>query len=98
LVLLSLGNAQDYCIGRIGRGRVCLLHRGLCDVAKHERQKVEVKEPMIHIMTPATKQTKFAAYETPALAVDLLTDPQYADLIREQHPVAEWNHILLVIK
>jgi hypothetical protein len=53
---------------------------------------------MIHIMTPATKQTQFAAYETPALPVDLLTDLQYADLIREQHPVAEWNRILLAIK
>jgi hypothetical protein len=25
-------------------------------------------------MTPATKQTKFATYPAPALAVDLLTD------------------------
>jgi hypothetical protein len=91
-------NAHDYCLGCIGRDRVCLLQKGLCDVAKHERHKVEVKEPMIHIMTPATKQTKFAAYETPDLAVDLLTDLQYADLIREHHPVAEWNHILLAIK
>jgi hypothetical protein len=31
------------------------------------------------------------------LAVDLVTDLQYADLIREQHPVAEWNRILLEI-
>jgi hypothetical protein len=53
---------------------------------------------MIHIMTPETKQTKCAAYGTPALAVDLLMDLQYADLIREQHPVAEWNSILLAIK
>jgi hypothetical protein len=98
LVLLSPGNAQDYCLGRIGRDRICWLQRGLCDVAKHEQQKVEVNEPIIHIMTPATKQTKFAAYETPALAVDLLTNLQYADLIREQHPVAEWNRILLAIK
>jgi hypothetical protein len=98
LLLLSLGNAQDYCLGRIGRDRVCLFQKGLCDVVKHERQKVEVKEPMIHIMTPATKKTKFAAYETPALAVDLLTDLQYADLIQEQHRVVEWNHILLAIK
>jgi hypothetical protein len=35
LVLLSPGNAQDYCLGRIGRDRVCLLQRGLCDVEKH---------------------------------------------------------------
>jgi hypothetical protein len=98
LVLISPGNAQDYCLGRIGRDIVCLLQRGLCDVAKHERQKEEVKEPMIHIMTPATKQTNFAAYDTPALSVDLLTDLQYADLIPEQHPVAEWNRILLAIK
>jgi hypothetical protein len=97
LVLLSPGNAQDYCLGRIGRDRVCLLQRGLCDVATHERQKVEVKDPMIHIMTPAKNQTKFAAYETPALAVDLLTDLHYADLIQEQHPVAERNRILLAI-
>jgi hypothetical protein len=67
-------------------------------VAKHELQKVEVKEPMIHIMTPATKQTNFAAYETPALAVDLLADLPYADLIREQHPEAGWNSILVAIK
>jgi hypothetical protein len=53
---------------------------------------------MSHIVTPATKQTKFAAYETPSLSVDLLIDLQYADLIREQHPVAEWNRILLAIK
>jgi hypothetical protein len=97
LVLLSPGNAQDYCLGRIGRDMVCLLQQGLCDMAKHVRQKVEVRDPMIHIMTPATKQTQFAAYETPALPVDLLTDLQYADLIREQHPVAEWNHIFLAI-
>jgi hypothetical protein len=98
LVLLSPRNAQDYCLGRIGRDRVCLLQRGLCDVAKRERQKLGVKDPMMHIMTSATKQMKFAAYETPALAVDFLTDLQYVDLIREQHPVAEWNRILLAIK
>jgi hypothetical protein len=45
LVLLSQGNAQDYCLGRIGRDRVCLLQKGLCDLAKHERQKVEVRSP-----------------------------------------------------
>jgi hypothetical protein len=97
LMLLSPGNAQDYCLGCIGRARFFFKQRGLCDVAKHERHKVEVKEPMIHITTPATKQTKFAAYETQALAMDHLTDLQYADLIREQHPAAEWNHILLAI-
>jgi hypothetical protein len=64
LVLLFPGNAQDYCFGRIGRDKVFLLQKGLCDVANHERQKVEVKEPVMHIVTPATKQTKFAAYET----------------------------------
>jgi hypothetical protein len=36
LVLLSMGNAQDYCLGRIGRDGVCLLQKGLCDVEKHE--------------------------------------------------------------
>jgi hypothetical protein len=52
----------------------------------------------MHIMTPATKQTKFAAYETPAVAVDFLADLQYDNLIRDQHPVAEWNRILLANK
>jgi hypothetical protein len=28
VVLLSPGNAQFYCLGRIGRDRVCLLQRG----------------------------------------------------------------------
>jgi hypothetical protein len=98
LVLISPGNAHAYCLGRICRDRVCLLQKGLCDVAKHERQKLEVKDPMMHIMTPATKQTNVAAYETPALDVDFLTDLQYDDLIREQHPIAEWNRILLAIK
>jgi hypothetical protein len=53
---------------------------------------------MVFIMTPATKQMKFAAYEAPALVVDLFTDFQYAALIREQHYVGEWNHILLAIR
>jgi hypothetical protein len=89
LVLLSLGNAHDYYLGHIYRDRVCLLQMGLCYVANHEQKKLEVKEPMMHIMTPATKQTKFAAYETPAMAVDFLTDLQYAAFVQEQHHVAE---------
>jgi hypothetical protein len=53
---------------------------------------------MVHIMTPATKQTKFAAYEAPALAVASLTMAQYEDLTQEQNPVTDWNRIILAIK
>jgi hypothetical protein len=69
LVLLSPGNGQGLCLGRIGRDRLCLLQAGMCDVAKHDKNKLVVPEAMVHIMTPAAKQTKFAAYEAPALAV-----------------------------
>jgi hypothetical protein len=97
-VLLSPDKAQDYYIGRIGRDRVCLLQMGLYDVAKHEMQKQKVSEPTVVTMTRATTQTKFTVYEAPDLAVDLLTDLQYAALIREHHSAGEWNRILLAIK
>jgi hypothetical protein len=38
-------------------------------VVEHEKHKLEAQEAMLHIIAPATKQTKFAAYEDPALAV-----------------------------
>jgi hypothetical protein len=41
----------------------------MCDVAKHAKNKLVVPDAMVHIMAPATKQTKFADYEAPALAV-----------------------------
>jgi hypothetical protein len=97
-VLLSLDKVQDYGIGHIGRARVCLLQMGLYGVAKHERQKLKVSEPMVVIMNRATTQTKFTVYEAPALAVDLLTELQYATFIREHHSAGEWNRILLAIK
>jgi hypothetical protein len=53
---------------------VCLLQAGLCDVAKHEKQKLEIREAMVHIMAPTTKQSKFAAYEAPALVVANLSE------------------------
>jgi hypothetical protein len=70
----------------------------MCDVAKHEKQKLEIQESMVHIMDPATKQTKFADYEAPALAVVNLTEKQFAELTQEQHPVNDWNRIILAIK
>jgi hypothetical protein len=97
-VLLSPDNVRGYCLGQIGRDRVCLLQAGLCDVAKHEKQKMEIREAMVHIMAPATKQTKVAAYEDPALAVANLSEKQYAELTQEQHPVNDWNIIILAIK
>jgi hypothetical protein len=97
-VLLSPENVRGYCFGQIGRDIVCLLQAGLCDVAKHEKQKLEILEAMVHIMAPTTKQTKFAAYEAPALAVTNLSEKQYAELTQEQHPVNDWNRIILAIK
>jgi hypothetical protein len=67
-VLLSPENATGYCLGQIGQDRECLIQAGLCDVVKHEKQKLEIREAMVHTMAPSTKQTKFADYEAPALA------------------------------
>jgi hypothetical protein len=70
----------------------------MCDVVKHEKHKLEIQEAMMYIMAPATKQTKFAAYEDPALVVVNLTEKQFSELTQEQHPVNDWNRITLVIK
>jgi hypothetical protein len=67
-------------------------------VAKHDKHKLEIAEAMVHIMAPTTKQMKFAAYEAPALAVTTLTDKQFGKLTQEQHPVNDWNRIILDIK
>jgi hypothetical protein len=53
---------------------------------------------MVHIMAPATKQTKSVDYEAPALSVASLTVTQYEDLTQEQQPVTDWNRIILAIK
>jgi hypothetical protein len=74
LVLLSPENVRNYCLGQTGCDTVCLLQAGMCDVTKHEKQKLEVQEAMLHIMAPATKKTKFATYEAPALEVVNLTE------------------------
>jgi hypothetical protein len=52
---------------------------------------------MVHIMAPATKKMKFAAYEALDLAVENLTEMQYAELNQEQHPLNDWNRIILAI-
>jgi hypothetical protein len=53
---------------------------------------------MVRIMAPATKQTKFAAYEAPALEVACISEKHYAELTQEQHPVNDWNRIIVAIK
>jgi hypothetical protein len=98
LVLLSPDNVRNYCFGKIGRDRVCLLQAGMCDVARHEKHKLEIQESMVHIMAPSTTKTKFAAYEAPALEVANLTEKQFAEVTQEQHPVNDWHRIILVIK
>jgi hypothetical protein len=70
----------------------------MCDVVKHDKNKLVVPEAMVHNMAPATKHTKFAAYEAPALSVASLLMAQYKDLTQEQHPVTDWNIIILAIK
>jgi hypothetical protein len=70
----------------------------MCDVAKHEKHKLEIEEAMVHIMAPTTKQTKFDAYEHPALAVATLTDKQFRELTQGQHPMNNWNRIILATK
>jgi hypothetical protein len=80
-VLLSPENVRGYCLGQTGRNRVCLLQAGLCYVVKHDKQKLEILESMVHIMATTTKQTKLAAYEAPALAVANLSEKQFAKLI-----------------
>jgi hypothetical protein len=96
-VLLSPDNVREYCLGKIGWDRVCLLQDGLYDVVKHEKQKLEIREAMVHIMALTTKQSKFAAYEAPALAVANLSRKQYAELTQEQYPFNDWNRIILAI-
>jgi hypothetical protein len=70
----------------------------MCVVAKHDKNKLVVPEDMVHILAPATKQTKFAAYEALALSVASLTLAQYEDITQEEHPVTDWNRIILAIK
>jgi hypothetical protein len=61
----------------------------MCNVVKHDKNKLVVPEAMVHIIAPSTKQTKFAAYEAPSLAVTRLTAAQYEDLTQEQHHVTD---------
>jgi hypothetical protein len=70
----------------------------MCDVVKHDKHKLVVPKAMLHIMAPATKKNKFAAYEATAFLVASLTVAQYEDLTQEQHPVTDWNRIILAIK
>jgi hypothetical protein len=98
LVLLSLQNERDYCCGFIGRDRVCLMKNHLCDVAKHEREKISVVEPVLLILAPASKEKKIAAYHEPSLPTSKLNQVQYDILLQERHDVVDWNRILTAVK
>jgi hypothetical protein len=98
LVLLYPENISELLLGGDVGDRVRLLYAGMCDMVRHEKHKLEIREAMVHIMAPATKQTKFAAYEALDLAVANLMKIQYDELTQEQHPVNEWNRIILAIK
>jgi hypothetical protein len=98
LVLLSPQNERDYCCGFIGRDRLCLMKIHLCDVAKHEREKLSVVEPVLLILAPARKGTKFAAYRDPSLPTSKLNQVQYETLLKERRDVADLNRILTAVK
>jgi hypothetical protein len=46
--------------------------RDYSDVAKHERQKMNVTQACVHIMVHATKYTKFAAYQSPFVSLTIV--------------------------
>jgi hypothetical protein len=84
-------------LGKLGAIEI-VLQAGMCDLAKHETHKLEIQEAMVRIMSPETTQTKFAAYEATTLAGAKLTEKQSRELTQEQHPVNDWNRIILAIK
>jgi hypothetical protein len=98
LVLLSPQNERDYCCGFFGRDRVCLMKIHLCDVAKHEREKISVVEPVLLILAPASKATKFAAYREPSLPTSKLNQVQYKTLLQKRNDVADWNRTLTAVR
>jgi hypothetical protein len=87
VVLLTPGNDSNYCLGRLGCDHVCLMKQDYCDVEKHEKQKLQVTEKIIHIMTQATKCTTFNVYAEPGVNAVLLIEYQYKELSQEQHTV-----------
>jgi hypothetical protein len=70
----------------------------LCDLAKREREKLSVVEPVLLILTPASKAKKFAVYHEPSLPTSKLNQVQYDTLIQERHDVADWNRIITDFK
>jgi hypothetical protein len=98
LVLLSPQNERDYLCGFIVRDRVCLMKSHLCDVAKHETEKLSIVEPVLFILAPASKAAKFEVYREPSLPTSKLNQVQYDTLLQERHDVADWNRILTAIK
>jgi hypothetical protein len=69
----------------------------LCDVAKHEREKLSVIDPVLLILAPTSKATKFVPYREPSLPTSKLNQVQYETLLQERHDVADWNRILTAV-
>jgi hypothetical protein len=80
----------------IGCVRLVKIH--LCDVAKHEREKLSVVEPVLLSLAPASKAAKFASYREPSLPTSKLNQVQYETLLQERHGVADWNRIITAVK
>jgi hypothetical protein len=85
LVLLTPNKNDDFCLGCIGWDRVRLMKWDYCDVAKRERQKMNMTQARMHVMAHAVIQTKFAAYQAPYVKVSQLSQSQHGQLAREQH-------------
>jgi hypothetical protein len=58
---------------------------------------MDATQACMQIMSHPMKQTKFAAYQTHFVKVSQLSQSQYGQLVKEQHSVAYWNHILFVL-
>jgi hypothetical protein len=72
----------------------------LCDVAKHEREKLFVVKPVLLILAPVSKASNFVAYREPLLSsTSKLNQVQYETLLQKiHHDVADWNRILTAVK
>jgi hypothetical protein len=77
---------------------VCLMKSHLCDVDKHEREKLSIVEPVLLILAPVSKAMKFAAYLEPLFPTSKLNQVQYDTLLQERHDVVDWNRIITAVK
>jgi hypothetical protein len=76
LILLTPENNYEFCLGCIGWDIACLMKRDSCDMAEHDKQKLNATDPSVHIMAHTTKQMKFAEYQGLFVKVSQLSQYQ----------------------